>query len=311
MESEEIKKRINVIINSSKFGLEVFSVLSVNESFCLKKFQVDDSLNSKIKEIICESLNKEILNDEFFLKKIDEIDSKSSCYYEIPQNSEYNPFAFILETNDALQRYNEKEQNYLKGFLLKLNINENFFYIYQHKYATTLINRSSSLFARLNGDVYTPLDCDVVKIDSRIDVIIIDNYLITKNINLLQTRFGFETYIRNKATETIDVVDEKDIVSDIKILKKLALKPKLTIAKKLLKANSSLVLSIPKDELLKRLKEHDIYSKLLKFTKDNKILLSSEKNVKEFLKMLNDEILYSTLTKNNYESPLKDLFKGI
>ncbi len=264
---------------------------------------------TKIKENIKKQLEDSILNDDFILKNIKEIETVTNYYYEITPDATFDSFCFISNDFNELENYKEKEQPQLKGFLFKLNINDNFFLVYQHKYSTTLINRNTSLFARLNGSVYTPLDCDVVKIDSRIDILIIDNSVITNKINLLQQEFGFEDYIRNKASDTIELITEGDIVSSTEILKKVSLKKKLTFAKKLYKAYSSPVFMIPKTKLIERLKKHNYYNKYLKFTEQGKIDITSEKDVRMFLKMLNDEILYSTLTEKDYDSPVKELLK--
>lgn len=82
---------------------------------------------------------------------------------------------------------------------------------------------------------------------------------------------------------------------------------KLTFAKKLMKATKSPVLQVPKDELLNKVKTLDYYSKHIKIDETTKkIILSSQKDVREFLKMLNDEILKSELTGNDYESSAKE-----
>ena len=238
---------------------------------------------------------------------VQNIDEKLKVYYEIIQNDSFSPFSFLHVDLDKQHKYNEKEQPQLKGFCIKVNRNDNFFWIYQHKYSTTLINRSSSVFAILNGSVYEPLNCDVIKLESKIDVLFFKNSLVTKNLNLLQSVFGFEQYVRKSAEQVIDLIKSIDIVSDLSKLIDSSNQQKLTTAKKLMKAANSPVLQIPRTELFRKLKSLDYYSKHIKIDNNtNKIVIATKNDVKEFLKMLNDEILKSELTGNDYESSAKE-----
>lgn len=308
MTSTELQDFINGIIADNCFGVEMFATFqNANRQLEIKKFQINDALHEAVKDKILSVLSTEFFSEDFSLMSIQNIDEKIQTYYEIMQNEKYSPFNFLNVELPNLPKYTEKEQPKLKGFCIKINRNDSFFWVYQHKYPTTLINRSTSLFAVLNGSVYEPLNCDVVKIESKVDVVIIGNSIISKNISLLQSIFGFEDYVRTSAAKTIEAIKGIDIISDITKLIDLTNKPKLTTAKKLMKATKSPVLLVQKDELLGKLRTLDYYSKHIKIDeKTKKIVISSQKDVKEFLKMLNDEILKSELTGNNYESSAKE-----
>ena len=78
-----------------------------------------------------------------------------------------------------------------------------------------------------------------------------------------------------------------------------------------MKAKDSPVTKIPKEILLTRIKTHDYYSKKIFIDKDNKkIVIKSQVQTKEFLKMLNDDILFSKLTENDYTSIDKEILKN-
>ena len=308
MNSIELQKYVKNIIKDNNFGIEMFSLLHTEKGlFELKKFQINDALHNEVKKKLSEALAIEILSEDFNLMSVENIDEKIKTHYEIIQNENYKPFVFLNDLCEDLEKYKEKEQPKLKGFCIKINRNDKFFWIYQHKYPTTLINRDISIFAKFNGSVYEPLDCDVVKLESKIDILIVDKYLVTKNINLLQNMFGFDGYVRFAALKVIESIKNIDIIADMAKLISLANGEKLTTAKKLMKASKSPVLQVPKIELLDKLKKLDYYSKHIKIDdKSNKIIISSQNDVKEFLKMINDEILKSELTGNDYESSAKE-----
>lgn len=311
MTSKELKEIIGGIISDGHFGIEMFAALNTDSHFQIKKFQMNDSLSKVVKEKISNVLKTDVLCDGFNLTPIEDIEDKLQTFYEVVQDNTYAPFKFLNVVLDELETYREKEQKLLKGFCIKINRNNDCFWIYQHKYPTTLINRDSSIFAMLNGSVYEPLNCDIIRLEAKVDIIILGESLISKNLYLLQSVFGFEDYIRDSATKTIEVIKSIDIVSDISKLTDMLNTSKLTTAKKLMKAASSPVLKIPKDVLLPRIKQHNYFKEHIKIDTDsNKIVVSSKKDAKEFLKMLNDEILYSLLTELSYESSVKEEIKN-
>lgn len=307
MNTETVVKKINDIVSDDNYGLEVFALLH-KDKFLIEKFQINSRLEDLLKEKVKNLLNSNYLTDEFLLDSVDNIADNKKIFYEIQQNSDYFPFSFLNTNFDELEKYAEKEQPNLKGFFIKINRNDNYFWLYQHKYSVTLINRETSLLACFNGSVYEPMDCDVVRFDSRIDFVIIKNSIITKNITLLQNSFGFETYVRNEADKIIEIIKKLDFVSNITSLSNLSNGQKLTTAKKLIKLKTSPVLSISKKVLFAKIKEDEIYNKLIKFDETgNKIIISSQKSVKNLLKMLNDEYLISRLTGTSYESSSKNI----
>lgn len=63
-------------------------------------------------------------------------------------------------------------QNKLSGFLFRINLNDKYFWVYQHIYSVSRIDRSKNVIALFVGDTYDEIDSDIVQIDSRADVII-------------------------------------------------------------------------------------------------------------------------------------------
>lgn len=51
-------------------------------------------------------------------------------------------------------------------------MNDKYFWVYQHIYSVSRIDRSKNVIALFVGDTYDEIDSDIVQIDSRADVII-------------------------------------------------------------------------------------------------------------------------------------------
>lgn len=151
---------------------------------------------------------------------------------------------------------------------------------------------------------------DVLKIERKIDFLIVENSIITCKINLLQSFFQFETYVRSEAKKTIDVISDMNIVDGLGRFVALGDQKTLTNAKKLVKAKNSPVLRMSKKMLIKKLKKLARYKDKFEI-KDDKIIITNQKQAIEFIKMLNDSILKSELTDAEYDSTAKTELKPL
>ena len=62
-----------------------------------------------------------------------------------------------------------------------------------------------------------------------------------------------------------------------------------------------------REELAGKLKMHPRYRNSFQFSEDDHVILRSQKDAKEFLKMLNDDFVRSDLSGREYDSPSKQL----
>lgn len=213
---------------------------------------------------------------------------------------------FLDDAEKRTEYYSESDRNKLSGFLFRINLNDKYFWVYQHIYSVSRIDRSKNIIALFVGDTYDEIDSDIVQIDSRADVIIFSSSVVTAKMDLMQRFFGFEQYIRAGAQKTIEIIRDLDIVDSLEKFVAFENKSKLTNAKKLLKAKNSPVLQMKKNDLLENLKKHSRYKTMFKFEEDH-IVISSQKEAAAFIKMLNDDIVRSELTGKEYDSSSKML----
>lgn len=313
MTTNEMKEHIKMIMLSDfPFGLTIYACLKKGEDISVKRIKTNDELRDCVKEIVLAQIKSKYVDDEVMLDSSDNISDNNKSLYEIVQKADYAPFNFICEYENSEEIYTDQDQDSLMGLLFKVSYEDNFFWAYQHIYHVRMIKRSKSLYAIFTkGDTYVPLDKDIMKIDSRIDLIIIDNSIITSNISLIQSSFGFDKYIRKEAVKTIEIIGSLGIISDMTKIFAYEEQPKLTNAKKLLKVKNSPVLKMNGATLITELKRHRRYSAIFKFDDNNTIIISSQKDVAELVKMFNDDIVISELTHHEYDSSSKHILEPI
>lgn len=278
------------------YYLKAQGKLDIYKDYISGKITRDEFLQhipeEQLQSVFCETMSNETLPRLF-----ENIDS-------LIEN--YRPFTFLDDAEKRTEYYSESDRNKLSGFLFRINLNDKYFWVYQHIYSVSRIDRSKNIIALFVGDTYDEIDSDIVQIDSRADVIIFSSSVVTAKMDLMQRFFGFEQYIRAGAQKTIEIIRDLDIVDSLEKFVAFENKSKLTNAKKLLKAKNSPVLQMKKNDLLENLKKHSRYKTMFKFEEDH-IVISSQKEAAAFIKMLNDDIVRSELTGKEYDSSSKML----
>lgn len=307
MTKEEIQASIRAIMFSEVVcGIEIFACLHDEKGYLIKKINATDRLLYSTKCKVSNTISCTYLADDAEFDTSENIADNKKGFYEISLTDSYKPFAFLEGTEKHTEHYSGSDRNKLSGFLFKINLNDDYFWIYQHLYSVSRINRSKNVLALLVKDTYDEIDSDIVQIDSRADVIIFSSSVVTSKTELMQRYFGFERYVRTEAQKTIEIIRNLDIVTGLEKFAALESKSKLTNAKKLLKAKNSPVLRMEKNDLLQKLKEHTRYKSMFKFDEDH-IVIASQKDAAAFIKMVNDDIVRSELTGQEYDSSSKSL----
>lgn len=307
MDKIELRAKIDkVFVDGKPNGLEVFTVLKEGKQPIMKKFLTTDPLNERLSDLVRNVVMNNYYSDDIELDVADNIsDNKNNCIYDIKMTDSYAPFSFIEEYYTTQEQYDQEDSKELMGFLFRLNFNDTHFWAYQQVYPVTNVKKKRCVLAVLSGDkIYDELKYDIISIGSRIDLLIIDDHIFTGKIKLLQSKFGFEQYIRNEAMKTVNLIIQNGLVTDEKVLMSFFDKKKLTNAKKLMKAKNSPVFGIEKNDLLYRIVHHSRYRTMIKIENDE-IKLSTQKDIGDFLKLLNDDIVKSELTQAEYDSVSK------
>jgi len=304
MTTSEMQEKIKRIIDS-EYGIRAFAVLNTDDHPTIVKFLLDDTLSARVKGILEQIIRANYLQEDTILESAENIDDNRKALYEIIQSDDYAPFAFLNTYSSVVDAYSEGKIDQIMGFAFRINVNDTAIWLYQQIVYPQLIKRSKNLYAILSGNsVYTPLDKDILKIENKVDCLIIDTSVITSNISLMQRIFQFENYVRGEAIKTIDLISGMSIVDNMDKFIALEERKALTNAKKLMNARNSPVLRMDKSVLLSKLGTLPRYKDKFVF-EDGKIKISNQKQATDFLKMLNDSILKSELTEAEYDSTVK------
>ena len=312
MPANDVKNSISSVISGgTPHGLSAFCYMKSSDGNIIKKFNLTDSFRDTLDEMISSVIIEKYTNDDIQYDIVDNISDDCNKIYVVPLTEDYNPFTFLDNIDEVIDAFTESDQENLLGFLFKFNINNSVVWGYQHVFSTSISKRKKGLLTAVNRqNIFEHMNKKLLCIDNRIDVIIVGSDLCPLKIKFLERCFGFETFIRNEAKQTIEVIETIDIVENINILSEFEGTEQTTNAKKLLKIKNSPVLRLSPNVIIERIQQIPRYSASLAIN-NGKIQLNNKKDVGLFLKLLGDDFLKSELTEEEYDSSNKKILEPI
>ena len=159
-----------------------------------------------------------------------------------------------------------------------------------------------------SGSQISKIENDLLRMDSQIDCMLVDNEFYIVNLKNLDSSKEFATIIRTRANDAVNLIAELPFVDNVYGLREHL--EDLPFARRLMRAmDNSPVVSLPTETILDFVREHSNLKKVLRI-KDDKLDLTTKRAQSAFISLLNDDFLYSKLTQKNYESTSKDLVRN-
>ena len=311
MNKLEMTSKIREIIETdTNCGVEIYVCLKNDEQvFYIEKMVSRNELKDRVRAIVLDVLREQYLDDDAEYGDISDVIDNKKMVYVLEQSEEYCPFSTLGDNLDVISTFEEKNIERVLGFIFKINLNSKKIFAYQQAYVGSRLQAKNVLRIMQKEDVFQIVEKEMLKIDRRVELVIVDNTILVRNVKVLQDYFGFQLFVRNQAQSVISKLEELDILGDIDVLKECQNGEKLTISKKLMKIKNSPVLEMDKDELIRKIPLIPRYRGIIHI-EDGKIRTSTKKDVDNLLKLLNDDIVKSELTDKEYDSTSKILLNS-
>lgn len=308
---EEIKRIIAELAESpEKCGFEV-NVITKTEPK-LKKMQFyegkKDEFRLKLKSSILRVLNDKYNSDEADYVGADRIADEQKKFYIIDTDDGYSPFDFLKSDTSVFSKNDISEAT---GIAYSLRMNEIQLWAYQHLWGILVPNKSNKnsmarLISSKEGDVFEELREPLITFTEKVDLLVIDSYIIASDYKLMQNVFGFQDYIRIKADRTIKAIEEKGIVANIEKLREYTRRGngKTRYAKKLMRIHDSKVLKMEPSLLWGNIHKSKRWNGKIKEV-DGKFVLDTYVQVENLIDLFDERYTRSDITDVEYDTDVK------
>lgn len=274
---------------------------------------VEDDL-PPLKKMFTDAIQTFIIEkDDYVVLQLSAADERGKCFYqydlEVPQELQ------MLESvvgNDNLQvfNFNNTQLSNIDSLLIVLADDNNEVTLYKKLSPVEVIGRGGYIFKRANRRL-EKFDDQLLRITSKFQVIRVSGELIINDLNAIEKSFGFHDVITREATVSLNAINEMQLISNIESLQELV--NNVSFARKLTKVarNSPVIkLGIPNANIIAFAKSHPLTKSKMRFNEDESQFKLDTRVSKDLLiKILNDDLLTSELTKLYYDSLAKDGIK--
>ena len=310
------EKLIKDLINKIDLhcGFEVY-VVTKSEPY-LKKMNFyegkPDNFKIKLKEMVLQILAEKYGTDDAKYVTINRLADEQKKFYIIKTGNEYNPFSFLNDFKTV--SFSVKDINDATGIIFMLRCDQKLIWAYQHLWSIRIPNKSKkNCLARIisanESDIFEEFTEPLITIAKNIDLLILDEFIITDNYKLLENNFSFQDYIRKSAKEVVRKIDSKGLIVSKKKLIDYINRNKIKYSKKIMRIADSMVLNLPLDKLLANIHKSNRWNGKIK-EENGKFLINTYSQVEYLIDLLDERYTKSDITGVEYDTSVKHVIQS-
>lgn len=314
----EVKDILQEYYNSQEqCGFEAYVVSKISPK--LKRMFLSEELNDVGDDF------RKILKDMFFEKIYEQYLSEGIEYADgrqladnqnknliFEQSVSFFPFDFLSDENE-MGEFVADDLNDSTGLIFCLRKGNNSIWLYQHLWSIMVPNKKkTNLMARIlhfeDQLVFSEQKNTLLTIAKKIDMIIINDCLVTKNTTLLEKNFGFQDYIYQSANQAVSDIIAKDLVENIEKLTEYVGRGKAKYAKKMMRIGTSRVLNLSKDQLVEKINALPRWQEKFNINELTKqITLNTYGEVETLIDLFDERYTRSDVTDTEYDTDVKSI----
>lgn len=301
--------------NATQCGLEAFVVKK--DSPKLKRMSLSEDLNEHgknfrtiLKEMFFNIINEQYLSHEAEYADGRQLADNQHKFLIFEQGDNFQPFIYLDDENE-IGEFSSEDLTDASGIVFRIRKGENTIWLYQHLWSIMVPNKKKTNFmARLmqfeNQVIFSEQNESLLTIAKKIDVLIMDNCLITSNTTLLQKSFGFQDYIYQSAQQAVQNIVRKNLVENTEKLKEYISRGKPKYAKKMMRIGSSKVFNLTQEQLVHKINSLERWQgKFNVNKKTNQIILSTYVEVESLIDLFDERYTRSDVTNTEYDTDVK------
>ena len=316
MNKDVIVNKLKPIVEQPKScGFEAYLLAKTEPR--LKKLNLSrNGLHEDLKMDLIDIIQDRFLSKDAIFAREEDLGDNQAKFYVIEQVEAYRPFDI---NSWKVDDFAEKNLDDFMGFLFCFRYGHQDIWCYQNKRNTTITNhRKTNTLARIlrydNGLLFENQNDNIVSFAHVIDIIILDNNLITSDIGLLERSFDLQTFIQNKARIAAKSVAESNLFSGMDKLNQYLLsdsKSHKPYRKKMMKALDSPVLQMTTIDLYSKLSTLSRWKDKFRCPVDGRIPIESVKEVESMIDLLIERFTVSEVTGQEYDTEVKKKAESI
>lgn len=311
MNKEELKKIVQLSINENA-GIEIFLGLKNGE---IRKANFIDEVQKEIKKVFIDDIEKRIIESEYPIMCLSSSDERKDIIYHFdytPLPDDLKFFDTVLDPMIDIKTFSfvDDKLSNIDFFLFLIGDETNQILLYKQLASINIYKKNTGIFVRKADNEFARVNDDFLRIVPGFEMFKINEELYILDLKFLERKFKIYDVIRSAAVKEIEKINEYGIVQNAESLNNLL--KDTSFARKLSKISeySPVLGKVSNNAIISFTKNYPSLKNTFKYTDDDsQIILTTQKSMMTFIKLLNDDFLSSELTRNYYDSIAKDVLK--
>lgn len=318
LNGEQIKEKLReYCANPSQCGLDAYVVKKSSpklKRMCLSEETNEQGKNFRtlLKEMFFEILEQQFLSEESEYADGSRLADNQHKYLIFEQGNDFQPFTYLSDSSE-IEDFTEEDLSDASGLIFSVRKGEETLWIYQHLWSIMVPNKKkTNRMARLmrfeDQIVFSEQRESLLTIANKIDILILDNHLITNNTSLLQKNFGFQDYIYQSAQQTVQCIVGKNLVENVDKLSEYISRGKPKYAKKMMRISTSRVFDLTQEQLINKVNTLPRWQGKFNFNQEtNQIVLNTYGEVENLIDLFDERYTRSDVTDTEYDTDVKTI----
>ena len=321
MKTKELQQEIQEMLKGIQ-GITMYALIRRDNEENVKKINIADEhdpTDNTAQELLngfVEAINNKFSSyeDENEIIKLSAADErKNGLYYydldELPKEMEVLMKISNPETDIETFNFKEDSLENISAFIIVVGNAEESIVMYKQQYPISLLKRDRYMLTPiLHKNRLIKFDQDILRVDFNYQFFLWNDTIYISDIDKMEKICSFHNIIVNEARKSIQAIENMNILDNVDVL--LDELDNITFARKLTRVykDSKVIGKVENAQIIAFSQQHSYFrNNPLKLNENkDKFLLDTKKSKNTFIKLLNDDLLTSGLTSNDYEALAKN-----
>lgn len=312
---KDLKQNVESIL-SEKNGIILYCILKNTQE--LKRINIadeseQDSTQDDLKKGFVTALNESlaVLDNETEILKISSADERKSALYYYDLDRLPKEMELLRQAEQSAEdgsgnvfSFRKDKLEQIDAFIIVIGNAVRKIALYKQHYPVSLFKRDHFMVAPVpHSNRLKRVEQDILRIDFNYQFFAVNGQIYISDVSKMEKICSFHSIIKNEAEKSIKIIEKSGIVENVNALRKEL--DDVTFARKLTRIykDSCVLGKVENKKIIRFVKKHKYFEKNpLKLNKTgDKFILDSRRAKIAFIKLLDDDLLKSELTENDYE----------
>ena len=312
MNRQELIQKVEFLVGEGHKELHLYGFTKSEDN--IYKINISPALETQLIEVVTSGVKAYLIEKEYDILNFSTAESRQNCYFyydleEMPERMVQVPYVIGNHNVPSFNLHNHSVEELNTLVILITDGNGHSFALYKIISAVEKVVKSTKqVLVKFGiGEEYlTEEDTPLLRISPRFQMVYVDGSFVFLDSSSVEGQFKLHQLLNNEAARKIEVIAQTGLLKDVNKLRQYT--DNIAFSRKLVGVmRSSLVIekNISKTEIFKFIQEDDELKDLFKIVQvegGSFIDINSQTTARRFLDLLNDEFLFSTLTKQKYHA---------